>query len=330
MDLQFARVALSGYYSLCSVVSIPFVSVLCAVIHGVSKSLLVIRPTHGASHYAFSSSPRFNRFAYWLNGSLIGLGTPQQWTARHVIAHHIDTNLVPVDADTAYPIKRVLPCYQRYWFHAYQHIYMWLLYAAVFLPWMLQENFQFAYGVAFNSGKVYESVVQCYFGSLLDYLEAMSCILVPHSLRLIPFVLLPTWYDALFVTLAVDMTSSLWFSLQFVVNHEILDTVDTDFTGFREVVLSDERDFGVHQLLTSHNYSVGFWPALHLSGGLNHQIEHHLFPSVHYKHYPALAEIVQATAKEFNLPYHQAPSFFHALCKHHKLLYVMGRNDKSQ
>ena len=60
---------------------------------------------------------------------------------------------------------------------------------------------------------------------------------------------------------------------------------------------------------------------------LNYQIEHHLFPSVHFKHYPALSKIVQATCKEFDLPYHHSPSFLSALKKHFDTLRIMGTQD---
>eukprot|EP00484_Ammonia_sp_Unknown_P014921 CAMPEP_0197080042 /NCGR_PEP_ID=MMETSP1384-20130603/213932_1 /TAXON_ID=29189 /ORGANISM="Ammonia sp." /LENGTH=463 /DNA_ID=CAMNT_0042518923 /DNA_START=32 /DNA_END=1423 /DNA_ORIENTATION=- len=320
----------SGYFSFCMVVPIPFVSAVCAIIWGVSKSLMVIRSTHGASHYAFSNFPRFNRFVYWFNMCLVG-DTPQQWTAKHVLAHHIDTNITPIDDDTMYPIKRVLSSYDRYWYHAYQHVYIWFLYFFVYLPWTISHNIKFIYGALFNHGKIYESVVECYYNSLLDYLESVSCIIVTHCIRLLPFFCLPTWTHAIIIALIAEFSSSVWFSLQFAVNHEVLETVDNGSAGHHNVTFSDKnknRDFGAHQMITSHNYSVGFWPTLHLSGGLNYQIEHHLFPSVHYKHYPELGKIVESTAKEFNLPYTKSSSFMQGVWRHCKLLYIMGNNDK--
>ena len=61
--------------------------------------------------------------------------TPTQWTAKHVIAHHVETNVVPVDDDTMYPMKRVLVALPRLAYHRYQHIYMWLMYLVTLPLW---------------------------------------------------------------------------------------------------------------------------------------------------------------------------------------------------
>ena len=75
-------------------------------------------------------------------------------------------------------------------------------------------------------------------------------------------------------------------------NHEIEETLRFGGAGTNGI-WTEKRDYGVHQVITSHNYSINNPSALHLSGGLNYQIEHHLYPSVHAKHYPALSKIVQ-------------------------------------
>eukprot|EP01084_Bolivina_argentea_P306379 529433_1 len=286
---------------------------------------MVIRSTHSASHFSFSNYGRLNRFVYWCNMSFLG-DTPQQWTAKHVIAHHIDTNIIPIDDDTMYPIKRVLYSYDRYWYHRYQHIYIWLLYSFVYLPWTISHNIKFILGVLSKSGKIKEGIINVRITTPFEWLEAISCILIHHIIRLLPFIFLPIWYHAIIITLLSEFSSSIWFSLQFAVNHETPEAVA--LSGDSKNIYNELRDFGQHQLITSHNYSVGFWPTLHLSGGLNYQIEHHLFPSVHYKHYPELSKIVQSAAKEFNLPYNQSHSFCEGVTKHYELLKVMGNNDK--
>ena len=124
--------------------------------------------------------------------------------------------------------------------------------------------------------------------------------------------------------------SSVWFSLQFAVNHETEEASNFSAKGSEMMNNKNTRDWGAHQLLTSHNYSIDFLPSLHLSGGLNYQIEHHLFPSVHYKFYPDLSKLVRQTAKEFNLPYNCSNSFVGGVVKHYQLLKHMGNNDTFQ
>ncbi|EJF09662.1 fatty acid desaturase, partial [Pontibacter sp. BAB1700] len=60
-------------------------------------------------------------------------------------------------------------------------------------------------------------------------------------------------------------------------------------------------------------------------GGLNFQIEHHLFPRISHVHYPAIAEIVKQTASEFNLTYIESKTFLQAVRSHLNTLHRFGR-----
>lgn len=62
-------------------------------------------------------------------------------------------------------------------------------------------------------------------------------------------------------------------------------------------------------------------------GGLNYQIEHHLFPRVAHVHYPAIAPIVARTAREFGLPYQVNPTLLSALRSHFALMRRIGLPD---
>src|SRR5262249_6225088 len=123
-----------------------------------------------------------------------------------------------------------------------------------------------------------------------------------------PFIYLDPW-RACAALLISSIACSVVVILQNVVNHEVPDVA--------EFVNCNNRDWGAHQVLTSHDYAVSSRWALYCSGGLNLQIEHHLFPSVHYCHYPALAVIVRGACAEFGLPYHSSSTFWEALKKHH-------------
>ena len=59
-------------------------------------------------------------------------------------------------------------------------------------------------------------------------------------------------------------------------------------------------------------------------GGLNYQVEHHLFPNISHVHYSKIAPIVESTALEFNVPYHNVLSFRSALAQHTRMLYRLG------
>jgi linoleoyl-CoA desaturase len=88
-----------------------------------------------------------------------------------------------------------------------------------------------------------------------------------------------------------------------------------------------QADAKVHQLLTTANYGVKSKWFTWLVGGLNFQVEHHLFPTICHVHYRGISEIVRNTAKEYNLPYYTNKSFFSALKAHGKMLRMLGQKD---
>lgn len=90
-----------------------------------------------------------------------------------------------------------------------------------------------------------------------------------------------------------------------------------------------QEAWAVHQMMTTANFASKSRTAHFLCGGLNLQIEHHLFPRICHIHYKALSGIVKTTAMEFNLPYNENRSFFSALRSHYYVLKRMGRMEES-
>ena len=86
-----------------------------------------------------------------------------------------------------------------------------------------------------------------------------------------------------------------------------------------------KKNWYVHQLETTANFSNYKSFFSWFIGGLNYQIEHHLFPSICHVHYHDISKIVKKTAKEYNIPYHANHTFFSALKHHYKHLKLMGK-----
>lgn len=291
-------------------------------------------------------SPWLNTWAYRLSMCLSG-SSPAQWTTKHIINHHVETNLSPTDDDTMYPVKRVLHELPRVWFHKYQHIYIWAVYPFTTLLWHLSNLSKLIKGAI--RGQMYEGVTAVRSNlpfSLLELLTssdqrqvtggwietALTLSFFSFFRILLPFLCLPLG-TAVVVFLLSEWTCSTWFSLQFAVSHEVDDCVEHEKKLLDTLKENEARglthqggiiDWGSHQVLASHNYSGDSLLSLHFSGGLNLQIEHHLFPSIHYIHYPALSKIVKETCKEFNLPYILSPSMLGAVTKHYAQLKQMG------
>jgi len=86
-----------------------------------------------------------------------------------------------------------------------------------------------------------------------------------------------------------------------------------------------DNDWAAVQCQTSVNWSAGSWFWNHFSGGLSHQIEHHLFPSVCHTNYVYIHDIVKQTCEEFGVPYQSEPNLFVAYKKMLNHLKIMGR-----
>ena len=90
-----------------------------------------------------------------------------------------------------------------------------------------------------------------------------------------------------------------------------------------------DNNWAVHQLYTTSDYAPGSIIFSWLVGGLNYQVEHHLFPNVSHIHYKKISKIVQAKAKEYGLPYHVNKSFATAVWQHIKMLRLLGENNSA-
>src|SRR5690606_1761348 len=86
-----------------------------------------------------------------------------------------------------------------------------------------------------------------------------------------------------------------------------------------------ENSWAVHQLRTTTNFGNRSRLFSWYVGGLNFQIEHHLFPNICHVHYRRIAGIVRTTAQEFGLPYKSFDTFFGALLGHTRMLKELGR-----
>jgi linoleoyl-CoA desaturase len=279
-------------------------SLVAAVLLGVIKALVSVGPGHSMSHFSLFPRGDWNSLVFRAASPFM-VSTWTIWSASHVRSHHVHT-LTADDLQDNYPLKRVQPAFAHRWWHRAQHGYMWLVYLLGIPLWTLQD---FVLGViSLGTGR--------HMGAAFTLRERIENVLIlgfniVFSMAL-PFFFLP-WAHALAVSLIVNVISSLMIVTQIVVNHEVPDTMGAS-------PLDSPVDWGVHQVLTSHNFGVDSALALHLSGGLNMQVEHHLFPGLHYTHFPAVSAIVRSACAEFGLPYHASLSIFEAVGRHYQVL----------
>jgi linoleoyl-CoA desaturase len=85
-----------------------------------------------------------------------------------------------------------------------------------------------------------------------------------------------------------------------------------------------ETDWAVHQVQTTVDFARGNRLLCWFLGGLNFQVEHHLFSRICHVHYPALSKVVEEVCREFGVRYAAQKSFIGAVASHFRWLKLMG------
>lgn len=280
---------------------------------GLTMGLFGFNLSHDVMHNAFFSSTRLNTIASYffdLNGS-----SSYIWKLSHNIYHHTYTNIPGHDHDIDKAILlRLSPKDKLYPFHAYQHIYAPFLYLFTSLNWMFYSDFKWF----FKAHK--ENRVTTKDLSLFLLFKAIYVFLF----LLLPLLTLsaPTW-QILLGFLCLHFTGGLIIALVFQLAH-IVEEVQFPFCSAEGKI---EDPWAVHELKTTSNFATQSKIWGHLVGGLNYQVEHHLFSHVCHIHYPAISRILKKTALEFNLPYIEQPSFTQAVLSHFRTLKRFGRTE---
>ncbi len=302
------------YFLLLSNIFSPWWLFAIAGIHGFFTALIGLNIAHDAIHGAYSSNKSVNK-ALGLLFNLVG-ANDYVWKVTHNIVHHTYTNIPDHDDDIdQIPILRLNPKQELWPIHRYQHIYGIFLYTLSSISWVFMKDYKkfFAYRIG---GHINRHPKKEYYRLFL-YKALYYALFV-----IIPFTVieLPWWQiliGFLFLHAVEGATLSFVFQLAHVVDGP--EYPEPDENGMIE------RSWAAHQMHTTADFARGNSLANFLFGGLNFQIEHHLFPKVCHIHYQAIAPIVKATAEEYDLPYHDNPSYLGAVRSHLRELKIMGR-----
>lgn len=273
---------------------------------------------HDANHGAYSKNAGVNKF---IGYSLMILGgSDVNWRIQHNVLHHTYTNIEGMDEDIDAPsaLLRFSPHAKRNKLHRFQFIYAWFLYGLMTLLWFVAKD----YGQAIRYDK--KGLLKSQNTTLAKHLTiiVISKLIYGSIILGIPLLFAPTaWYVTIGGFLIMQFIGGLMLGIIFQPAH-VLPSTDfplPDETG------NIENDWAIHQLYTTANFAPKAKLFSWYVGGLNYQVEHHLFPNICHVHYPALSKIVRETAQEYNLPYHSMSTFREALVEHGKMLYQLGR-----
>ncbi len=294
------------------------IPLLAAVfIMGLGLAGIGLSVMHDANHGAYSRKTWVNNaLGYSLN--LVGANA-FTWKIQHNVLHHSFTNVHEHDEDISpRGVLRLSPATPLKKIHRYQFVYAWFLYGLMTIVWLAFKDFV--------------RIVRYHHSGLLRTQKTNVtrewAILIASKLFYIGYIFvipliftsLP-WWQVLAGIVIMHFIAGFILAIIFQPAHVVAGT---------EYPMPDESDklensWAVHQLVTTTNFGNRSRLFSWYVGGLNFQIEHHLFPNVCHVHYRHIAGIVKKTAQEFNLPYKSFNTFRGALFGHARLLKALGR-----
>ncbi len=290
--------------------SLILCSILGMLIAGIGFNVM-----HDAAHGSYSSKKWLNVvMSYSLN--LIG-GNVFIWKNKHNLNHHTFTNIEGMDDDIDIePWIRTHANQPKRWHHRYQHIYWVVLYGMLYFLWVYVNDFKkyFSKKVAGTPLQKMSLREHCFFW-------------VSKILYFSIFLVIPIFKVGLLETIigysVMAFVCGIILSVIFQLAHILSDTA---FPLPQNNSNKMSHAWAVHQIATTANFSVKNRAIFWYVGGLNFQVEHHLFPKISHVHYPKINEIVKETCKKFKVKYIEYPSFLSALDSHISHLRHLGLN----
>ena len=162
----------------------------------------------------------------------------------------------------------------------------------------------------------------------MDHIYYHSTKYVVGSVPVGYMLILPCYFQGIVNGLKLVITAHLCcgeiLALMFIVTHINEGCEFLDETHRKK----ESNNWAEMQVRTSINWSLDSFFWTHFSGGLNHQIEHHLFPGICHVHYAGISNIVKRVANDYDLPYNCKKSFIEAIIAHGKMLYFLGQDPK--
>lgn len=285
-----------------------------AVLLGLTISGIGFNVAHDGGHQAYSSRSWINKLMA-MSLDVLG-GSSYLWHWKHAVLHHTYVNITGHDADIDLGVLgRLSPHQTRYWFHRWQHFYLWPLYGFLAIVWHFYSDF-------------YEVVTGQIGGNRIPRPQGWDLVLFVGGkiafftlAFVIPLQYYPVW--AVLLTYGVvSFVLGLVLSIVFQLAHAV---EEAEFPLPHHESGNMENTWAAHQVETTVDFARQSKPLAWLVGGLNFQIEHHLFPRICHVHYPAISQVVEATCQEYGVRYAEHRTFGSGLVSHFRWLRAMGK-----
>ncbi len=296
------------YFYILSTSQWPWALAACALM-GVFHAGIGFCVMHDAAHGSFSNHRWLNHLMSF-SANLLG-GNSFLWKVKHNIIHHTYTNIEGADQDIAQmPVLSLNSHQAKYSLTRYQHIYAWAVYALSLIIWVVGLDFH-----KYLRGKVGNFPIKNMTAAdhWIFWLSKLGFIIV--------YIVIPSLIWGVGPTLlglsVMLMVSGLILSVVFQLAHVV---EETSFPLPDALTRKIPNEWAIHQLETTANFATDNALLTWYTGGLNYQVEHHLFPKISHIHYPALKAIVKQKAEDYGVPYHEFRNMGDALVSHYRHL----------
>ncbi len=298
------------------VITNPWAFIGIWVVMGIGMVGIGTSIMHDSNHNAYSRHLLVNS----LLGKAINLvgGYATNWKLQHNVLHHDYTNLTGLDEDIhAGNMLRLCPHKPQRKIYRFQHWYAWGLYSLMTVFWITLKDF--AQLARYRKNGLLKQQNVSYSREVL-HLIAYRVFYYAYALVLPLMLSGMSWGIVLTGFILMHLIAGLSLASILQPAH-VIEAAEYPAVKDKQM----EKCWAVHQLLNTANFAPNNRPLSWFVGGLNYQIEHHLFPNVCHIHYPQLSKIVKSTADEFGLPYKVAPTFREAILEHARMLKYLGR-----
>lgn len=287
------------------------ISILLCITFGVNLALIGFNIMHDAGHDTFSSNKKLNNaLSYSLN--LLG-GNIYLWKLKHNIAHHTYTNIEGEDHDIEVKFMRLHDDQKLKGYHKYQTLYFLPLYGVSYLAWVFYQDYEKYFRQSLSKSS------EPFRFPLSEKIIFWVSKIINFTLLIVLPVYFVGWLPALIGLFISGVMCGLCLAIVFQLAHVV---TETEFTSSNAGKV--ENEWMIHQLSSTANFATKNRILTWLLGGLNFQVEHHLFPKISHIHYPALNKIVRETCKEFNVSYNEFGSMRRAFLSHFRVIRAMS------
>jgi len=293
------------------------VSLLLLVILGTFMAFIGFNVMHDSCHGAFSNNSNVNEFfGYSLN--FLGADC-NYWKIKHNVLHHTYTNIDGVDDDIFKPpFLRMSPNQPYNKMHKNQHKYMLFLYGISTLFWIFYMDFNKYFTNKIHTTTMVKKTMKDH---LVFWITKVYFIIVWIAIPIIYLGFTKFIIGFLIYNFVMGIVMSIVFQLA----HIVEGAAYADAQNENNIAKIDD-DWAVFQMKTTFDFSTDNKFLTWALGGLNFQVEHHLFPKVSHVHYPAIRPIVKELCVKYNVPHNEFKGFWEAVASHFSAMEKLGEN----